>query len=301
MTNHENPFRNPETIDNTRDEIAAIYEQNVRGGRMKHSSDLAAKTLKKTVFEETPNPREKSAEENIVENLRQTEILFNRIGIKRPTVPQLEQRGVNFSWLEAIWEEMEADGMEPQLVVAPHFHVPYPWDELYNNLACDKSLQRQGGVTQSSLLPFVKDIHIDHDLRRASNFNWQEVDHAPYSNENGELIPRVSVFNSSYVSQIDWTVRVIAGTAEPTMMGEGLGEDLDHPTISEYLTLQALKIQKGERIMDEYSFTWLAGTFNRGEAAPVGTFVSDKGFVSITSFEADVTNFPTLGRRVVRS
>lgn len=53
----------------------------------------------------------------------------------------------------------------------------------------------------------------------------------------------------------------------------------DHPTVVEYLTLQALRVQNGHKLVDKNSAvsgrgTWLAGVLSEGSAttAPFGNY-----------------------------
>jgi hypothetical protein len=54
-----------------------------------------------------------------------------------------------------------------------------------------------------------------------------------------------------------------------------------HATISQYLTLQATRIQAGETPVDADTYTWLAGTFENGARAPRGDWSSDRGRVRV--------------------
>jgi hypothetical protein len=197
------------------------------------------------------------------ESLARTEQLFGRIGLTAPTPAELQASGVDFDALGAAHEQMERDGLEPQLVLAPSLGAS-EWEGLYSHLEADGSVNGSGRIKNGGL-------YINADVRAA----WSEFGIVPDS------VPVTMRRDTS--GECNWTLRCVPGTNRPTETNVAHNDSRypDKPTVHEYLSLQASLLQNGEDPIDNSTWTWLDGTFESGSQAPFGHWSPDGGRVGL--------------------
>jgi hypothetical protein len=196
------------------------------------------------------------------ETLTHAEQLFGRIGLATPSAEQLAESGVDFAALGAAHEQMERDGLEPRLVLAPSIR-PDEWQQIYGVLEAGNV---SGGRIKNG------GLWINDDIKAA----WHDLSQVP------ETVPATVVpDNEGY--RTAWTLRVIPGTNRPTETNITHNDPSypDKPTVHEYLSLQASLLQNGEDPIDDSTYTWLNGTFADGSRAPFGFWDPGDGRVGL--------------------
>lgn len=193
-----------------------------------------------------------------------TAVLFERVGERVPQPEDFESIGVDFSELAKKYEDMKDKWLDPQVVIAPHMDSFFVWLNLYDDLIVDEHLKwgtaRREGETSLALPAAILN-------------GWGELYDAYRS------IPQLPKFrgeaeNSTTVPNnlIDWSVRLIPAVRDMNhadrdySAGGGV-----YPTVPEYLTLQALRIQDDKLPIDGAETVWLDG-FANSNIAPIGYF-----------------------------
>jgi hypothetical protein len=195
-----------------------------------------------------------------------------------PSVEQFMQAGVDFGHLASEYERMEIAGLQPEMVVTPVLPVvptdstSGSWSELYESLTSDKTIPNNPLQARDD----GKGLYVNDDVRGAAT----EL----YDSER-------SLVSGSDIHSVDdwaWTIALIPTTAKPQELSTPhTDKETDtlssqHATISQYLTLQATRIQAGETPVDADTYTWLAGTFENGAQAPRGSWFSGDGQVVVS-------------------
>ncbi len=206
-----------------------------------------------------------------------TSRLFERIGIAAPTPEDLAGRGIDFIELARQYQAEKAAGHEPEIILAPYVDL-LNWQGLYRNLENNASVNHDGRIKNGGL-------YVNDDVKQA----WSTL-------AIPEVIPGEEgvMRDKSYT----WSLRLIPGTSAPTEVNvDHAKSHAHHPTIPEYLTLQALRLQANEQPIDGATYTWLAGTFNTGARAPHGNWSRDDGRVNVF-WDGVGYRFDYLGSRV---
>ena len=200
----------------------------------------------------------------------QVEHLFERISLLPPDPEQFDAAGVNFAHLAAEYERMEDEGLAPEIVIAPQNLSLEEAKRLYADLSDDTTIPNNPLQRQSD----GNGLYINDSVADA----WDAlVSSAPQSADGTE--PPHHLDSGGYA----WTIRLIPDTTEPTDTDvDHTTNDAIHPTMSEYLTLQATSIQAGRTPIDGSTYTWLNGTFGDSNGrAPDGYWDSGRGQVSV--------------------
>jgi len=192
--------------------------------------------------------------------------VFDYISMTVPSPEQFHEAGVDFARIADEYEHMENEGLEPQLVVAPHHGSLDTWQDLYTSLTEDPAtpLKKQSDGNG---------LWVSDDVANA----WADLDKLP----DDIPLPVVTMDDYSKYMDVSWTLRIIPGTNKPT--NTNVDHDTNnavHPTIAEYLTMQAARFQNAEQPVDGDSWTWLNGTFGSGRA-PCGRWGSGRGQVYV--------------------
>ena len=199
-----------------------------------------------------------------------TEQLFGRVRLTPPTAEQLTQNGVDLAALGVQHERMTREGLEPAWVLAPILETGH-WKQLYGNLEQDSTLNHNGRIKAGGL-------YIDDDLSAA----WSSL---------CDLPPTLPVTPLEVPGQAtsSWTLRLIPATNGPTETNITHNDPSypDKPTVHEYLTLQATRLQANEDPLDNSTWTWLSGTVPDGSRAPVGDWGPDGGQVKLGRIDVD--------------
>lgn len=297
MSTHRNPFRNPETIDNTRDEIAAVLAENIR--KHDHSTEkLGIKTVQSAVQQEleeygSPENLRNQLERLLPENYEQqtafidafqdTQALFKRVYLDVPTPMNFDWEGVDFESISRVWDRMEKDAMTPEIIITPHLSAEQ-WFDIYENLAHDRSInsnplatrQQLGSAADNELRP---GLLITNEVQE----NWREFDYVAQTST-----PTVETEDSEHFP-IAWTIRIVEGGSRAQAMDKPYSpRSDDYLSLSEYLTLQARRVQEGYGdVVDQEDSTWLSGNLfnNQGLA---GCFFEDAVMIRFNLAVKDV-------------
>lgn len=184
----------------------------------------------------------------------ETNFLYDRISIKIPAPDTFAEHGFDFTRLAGIYETMQANGLLPQVIIAKADLTFEEAGALYDNLRTDSAIRSD--LTKKRR-PFVCSGKIHKD--------WSESNQAYQA-------PSPAVYTPSGA----WTLRIIPGNyikyhaEEADYFGRSSAIDMKtglqhkHPSISEYLTMQACLIQANKSILDDNSTTWLYGPYFNG-------------------------------------
>ncbi|MFZ1258142.1 MAG: hypothetical protein WAQ25_01610, partial [Candidatus Saccharimonas sp.] len=199
-----------------------------------------------------------------------TERFFGRAGITMPTTQEFVDAGINFEDIATVYAQEKDAGHEPQMVVAANGLSLETWRQLCRDIG-KASAKESASSERPKLLIYAKYGIIT---------NWSiltDLSHLPGAGANSRVMTHQG---------IPWTIRIIPGTPAPTVTEvDHAYKEAQHPTISDYLTLQAIRCELGEAAVDpvvdpalETAFpysTWLAGDFVNGTQAPYGSISRD--------------------------
>ncbi len=190
--------------------------------------------------------------------LDKVSLLYGAIGIKTPDTAQIAEAADLAALAEAYTDMPEAE-----FVLTPAKLTVAEAKRLYSSLTpTDAAPLQNGGL-------FINDNIEKH---------WDEI------TLNDQLAPNTIEDDTGR----KWTLRAIPGTTAPTKTNvdhNSVLPPLHHPTISDYLTLQALRIQRGDEPVDALHYTWLCGSYDGGKdfgaCAPAGVWNSGVGRVRL--------------------
>ena len=229
--------------------------RNERDGKLDH--------LKRSELEAIADSEAKVAFETAIDDIT---TLYARIGKLVPTPEELvDQYDVNFAAMAVLWRTEKGLGHEPEIVLAPADLTVADAKALYQNLQDDATVNHDKRIQNGGL--YIAD---------SVAANWD-------------------IMTKPKPDELDWTLRIIPGTPTPTVVNishdgkDKHGNQLSpptHPTIPEYLTLQAMLLQADRSPIDDgIYYTWLNGEFstkNSGAAAPHGGWNSGNGQVDVS-------------------
>ena len=92
-----------------------------------------------------------------------------------------------------------------------------------------------------------------------------------------------------------WTLRLIPASATPTQVGLSFGHG-PHVSLPEMLMMQLIRLVQGRPLVDEHSFTWIAGELAEGKLAARHIFDTTEGVVRLSAREPGQQG-PHLGAR----
>lgn len=209
------------------------------------------------------NPNTRQAFETYLAESRE---LFGYIGLTIPTLKDCMDCGIDIPSLGTIYERMVHDGLEPELALSPVLPLPI-WRELYQYLAYDPVInhdKRMKGPGLNSLL-------IGYN-------SWETL----------AAIPDDAPVILSRENMLMWSLRIIPGTASPNELTDNHDHNGGvHPTVSEYLTVQAIRLKSNREPIDSTSLTqtWLYDTspidLQSHHGRPVGTWNQKRGWVTL--------------------
>lgn len=226
-----------------------------------------------------------------------TRTLYERVGIIAPDIDELIAKGADFSHLADIYRREHDEGRAPELVFAPINLAQVQLKKLFSHLCHDASLPNNPLQTHSG---GSDGILITQEVIA----NWTSL-------TGSIVLPQVDLIVGQ--TQYDsWSLRIVPGVPLPLMLELDHGgydergflmQAPFHPTLIEYVTLQGMRIQTGQRVLDydddrNYS-TWLSGSYQKGDEswATYGSFAM--GRVMFASEPQDELR-PQLGVRPVR-
>lgn len=292
----KNPFRHPEAIDGGVEaaEIHRVFEKNM----VKVKSEIGAKALEERVHEAVDaHQSDKSTFEldlqildelvedyNVSEGMKEvflsTEKLFERVNVTPPTPQEFMRRGIDFTAMGEAWRTMFEEGLNPQIIIAAYPKKPHHWNELYDDLSQDWSLRNSSGLLSMA----------DEIIK-----NWNKFSEVPLTSAGRG--PNLRLVRSEFHHEdkwgtdqtpgLMWTIRIVSGTAEPTLCNTGYYDRKTHLSLSEYLTLQALIIQDDKEMpVDRKSETWLATKRPSFQRAATGRWNMVSGQIEIRTYGA---------------
>lgn len=212
-----------------------------------------------------------------LESIARTTELCSQVGLRVPTIDELIGGGIDFVDLADEYGLMQGLKQEPELVVAPQYMIVDEAMGIFN--------------------PGELDIQEDIVMR------WEQF--IGTSCFTGTLVEGSGTHDF-------WSVRVIPATPSPTHLGynyHGAGptnekiEQFSHPTIPEYLILQA-RCLRGDKLLDLTTFTWLAGEILTGTSfsmSPIGYSYHESKSSKVVriNYEPQGDNRPDMGIRPV--
>ena len=249
------------------EEVESAYAKNVEAGRVvddKFTSDVAVGSLAEKVKQTTHKEHDagefyaklKYSIENIdtlksfVEAFSRETALFNRVNVDLPDIEQFTENAVDFENLARKYEDMEAENLEPMVVITPYELELDTWRKLYDELSKDTLTQAENAGLE---------------IADAAANQWDRlgmltfIEHLPVTCLPGQT-------NNAGTPR--WTIRIIPGTDAPQATGI-MHKDLMKSritTLPEYLTMQATRIGSGDQPIDRESYTWINGSLNNGNA-----------------------------------
>ena len=292
-----NPFLNPESFNpQLVNKVSAAYERNLGlngSGNGAFAGEVGVQSLADTVkastaearangsaglvgFDQLTNPDTRQAFET---SFTATEQLFDRINLTTPTAEQCIDAGVDLIALATAYERMKTEGLQPELVLSPKLDRG-AWHALYQQL-------------EGVLLLINNNILASNDI----NNRWNTLATLP------DDVPTIVTSSSSV--DIDksppWSLRLVPGTSAPatTRVKHSYNQAV-HPTFSEYLTLQAIRLQANQEPLDSLSYTWLNGSFVNSDdcvCALFGRWISSEKEIMIDLEYAD-SLFDRMGARL---
>lgn len=224
------------------------------------------------------------------------ELVFTHIGLKSPTPEEFFKAGVDFDYLANEYKRMELENLEPKLVIAPLLPLSKEltpdseenWKSLYAYLTDDKTIQNNPlrskelgmmGLTKGFMIceilsiPEIKQDIFEQELNLVKN--------------NPNIHKVIS-------NNILWTISLLSATKEPQCLGlpnlDSYAEVNNskisrHTAISQYLTLQATRVQTNQQPLDRYFFTILNGVIEESscnyESPLEGYWNSDIGIIIV--------------------
>lgn len=223
--------------------------------------------------------RSRNLQAVFLESIADTASICGRAGLRAPTVDELAAGGVDFVDLSEEFVLMQGLKQEPEVVLAPQ----------YMTVGDAKDIFTQGI------------LKIDRDTAA----NWERL--TGTSSFTGTLVETEETHDQ-------WSMRIIPGTPSAPELNydhEGINADgqkiehFYHPTIPEYLMLQARRLHAGDdRPLDTGTSTWLAGDMDTRtpvSVSPVGYSYYESQYIRIVcvGYEPGITRREDIGIRPI--
>lgn len=223
--------------------------------------------------------RSRNLQAVFLESIAATASICSRAGLRAPTVDELVAGGIDFVDLSEEFLLMQGMKQQPEVVLAPQ----------YMTVDDAKDIFTQG------ILKMHRDIVA----------NWERL--TGTSSFMGTLV-------ETEETRDFWSVRIIPGTLSAPELNydhEGINADgqkiehFYHPTIPEYLMLQARRLYAGDdRPLDTGTSTWLAGDIDTRMSvsmSPVGySYYESQGVrVVCLGYEPGMTRREDIGIRPI--
>lgn len=171
--------------------------------------------------------------------------LFGRVGQTLPTYDDLADSPLDWVGLAEGWDEFAEKGWEPALVITPWLPLDgeQSWKALYRSLKHDDTIPGNAIANDR----YDDGLSVEADVAAA----WGELSGEGTRPEGLEI-------------------GIVASS--PKVPGFADWGDFNHPTVSLYLAVQALRIQAGLQPLDRESLCWLADMFEGDQKTVFGTF-----------------------------
>ena len=238
--------------------LADVIKSNTADANIRNSLGIIG-------FDELSDPE---VREDFEDSFKDAELLFSRLNLEVPTIEQCVEAGVNLAALGDRYQQMQDIRLNPAIILSPNLGYT-SWYSLYRDLANDKTLNSNARLGGAGV-----------DFSAMVLNGWSNLSLPP------EGTPVILTPDKT----LTWSLRLIPSTPYPTITCvEHSYNAAVHPTISEYLSLQALRFQAYQEPIDNNDSTWLSGTTLNPDkdelCAPIGFWEKvdgwDGGFVSI--------------------
>ena len=260
----ENPFTNPTLfIPMLAEKVTAAYTENLRkslipdpdfvgdvatdslANRIKSNTEIAVTSGGIFGTELGNNPEIHEAFESAFTT---TEELFERLNLIVPAAERFKKNGTDFIALSKAYERMQDEGLEPMIVITPDLTIEN-WASLY--------LELRGALNSYTGDTVERDaLYVHPDITD----QWETLVAIP-----SIPITQVPEVARRFEKVQHWHIRVVQGTPLPEININHRADESTYPTLNEYLTLQAIRLQAREEMLDSDRFcsSLLAGSYMR--------------------------------------
>jgi hypothetical protein len=279
----------------TADDLGKLAAARVKAAKDKEAIDRAANSA--------PSGQDKLSNPDIKlrfgQSLDSSIELFSRFVLLAP--PSMEQfiaAGTDFNRLVDTIEHLESKGREAAILFTPIMPLALGSNSLnvLKNQRSFRNLYKQ--LTEDKTIPNNPLKNYEDNGEGEGPGLWVDSEVYQLSQElyDQELHIAQNSQNTHYVEQDDmlWTVSVVDATPKPSLLNldheasldaiQAEYPDAEHISLSQYLTLQAIRLQDGQPPIDGSTWSWTNQTFtgNDGSARAVCVnWYSDVGQVSV--------------------
>lgn len=202
------------------------------------------------------------------------------VGLEVPTIESFTAAGVDMGMLG----QAAATDATLQLVPAPYGLGLSGWQEIFQRVAAvEGSALRESGLLVSTEVE-----------REFSALDRVPAGESPTVRAETDHRDRAGQF-AALPQEGHWTLRLIPASSAPPVVGLSFTHG-PHVTLPEMLMLQASRVITGMPMLDERSFTWLAGALSDGRLAARHIFDAGEGSVRVSAREPGQQG-PHLGAR----
>ena len=233
-----------------------------------------------TALDQISNPETKRAFED---SFAATERLFSRLDLAVPTAEQCADCGINMIALGDEYDRMQNAGLEPEIILSPNLDLA-SWHELYRGMQEDPLVNSYGELKDGGLV--IGDMVASL---------WDSLLILPAGVQTVTM-PRHRIEPTN--TELNWSLRLIPGALKSTNTNVDHGHNnAIHPTVGEYLSLQAAHILSHRTPVDgDADGVWLSGRSVTGQA-PIGVWGPSSGRVGLFTTNTSVKD-ATLGTRM---
>jgi hypothetical protein len=198
--------------------------------------------------------------------------------VAMPSPEDFMAAGIDLKAIMEEFAEMDAKDMGPMLVISQINMSGPRWKQIFTSLTKDKSIPNNPlqehtnyrvGHSHGLIIPSFPNDHVWQEIRQDAK---QQILHGP------QAVPSLNVIqdpdNPSF--DIPWTIRVLPTSNDALYRRP-------HPTIDEYLTMQARLVQEGDGVlMGRYRLAGIARNSTTLYSQPFGEWKSASGVVEIS-------------------
>lgn len=228
-----------------------------------------------------------AARERLVAAFAAAREAFAPAGLSVPEPEAFADAGVD---LDALGELLAAD---PELVPvpAPHGLGAETWLALFRAAAARAAASGAGALATGSHAPTASQGARDERTEGAEALVLASEVGRDFAELDRVADPSAPVLGAAPA----WTLRLIPAGPRPEVLGLSFAHG-PHPSLPEILTLQLMRIVRGEDPLDAESFTWVAGLLAGGRLAARHVYDAGESVVRITAREPG-NQGPHLGAR----
>ena len=181
--------------------------------------------------------------------------LADYIDLPTPTPEDLAEAGVDYAYLAGEYERMEAEGLEPRIVLVPHGLGLDNWRAIFSKATADSTIPNNP----------LKDpgdgagLYVWDDAAAL----WHTFDKAPSHTTapgQAELAHVTTTTHGGVGDTATWTIRIVPGTQTPHHLkksyAQTVTEGIQHQTVPEMLTDKLTAIMLGQPPTDTTRWAW---------------------------------------------